>query len=112
MKFLRRFILALAVGVLVSTGLVLFNDTALHIPTRILAMVILSAVALTVAGGVFEVRSWRTPTPEEPPITRIPSAPKSPVEKAIAAMDNANDISSRTERKVRIRIDTEDAHND
>lgn len=109
---IRRLMMALAIGVLFSAGLVLFNNAALQIPGHLLMLVMVSAAGLAVVSGVFEVRSWRTPTPEEPPVAKMPVMPKSPVEKALNAMDSAQDMSSRTERKVRIRIDTEDTRND
>lgn len=111
MKNFRRFLFALAIAVFVSALAIWFNDTALQLPTRLLGMVIASAAGLAVISGVLEVRSWRLPEPEDPPIARYVT-PKSPVEKALEAIDNAKEVSTRTERKVRIRIDTEDARND
>jgi hypothetical protein len=111
MKNIRRFLFALGVAVCMSAVALSISDTALDIPPRILVMVAASSAALAVVSGFLEVRSWQLPTPEDPPVARYVT-PKSPVEKAMEAMDNAADVSTRTERKVRIRIDTEDARND
>ncbi len=111
MKTVRRVLFALAVGVCLSSVLVWLNDTTLHIPAGIIGIVAVSAAALAAFVGVAEIRSWRLPDPEEPPVSRV-ATPRSPVEKAIQAMDDAHEVSTRTERKVRIRIDTEDARSD
>lgn len=111
MKTVRRLIFGLSLFVAAGSAVLWLSQASLPVPPLMLAFIALGALGLAVAAFALEARSWRMPTPEDPPTPSKPVMPKSPVEKALDAMDNAERISSRTERKVRIRIDTEDDSN-
>lgn len=97
MKWLRRVVLMLS-SIALLVGVVLFFFS---IPLALLVLVCaggLSAVAVNA-----ELASWQMPDPEDPPVSK-----QSPIEKAQQKMDEAEEFNSRTERKTRIRIDSDD----
>jgi hypothetical protein len=108
MKTARRLIFGLSLSVSVISLALWLGQASVPIPPLMLALIAAAALGLAVLLLAWEAQSWRMPTPEDPPTPSRPVAPKTPVEKALDAMDNAHEISSRTERKVRIRIDAEE----
>lgn len=108
MKTARRLVFGASLFTAAGSAILWLTQASLPIPPLVLALIALGSVVLAVVTFIWEANSWRTPTPEDPPTPSQPVMPKSPAEKALDAMDNAHEISSRTERKVRIRIDTED----
>jgi hypothetical protein len=107
MKTARRLMFGVSLFIAAGSAVLWLTQASLPIPPLTLALIAAGAFALAVIIFAWEATTWRTPTPEDPPTPSQPIMPKSPAEKALDAMDNAREISSRTERKVRIRIDTE-----
>jgi hypothetical protein len=106
MKTIRRVLFTLSVGTIVSSVVAVTRIASL--PTAIIGIVIVGGVVVAIVSAVLEVRSWQLPTPEEPPMSPPVRQPLSTVEKAVQAMDEAKAVSTRTERKVRIRIEADD----
>lgn len=106
MKNIRRTIFALSLGTIATS---LFAVTKIAtIPVVLVGIVVVSGVLVAIVSAVLEVQSWQLPSPEEPPMSPSIRQPLSTVEKAVQAMDEAKAISTRTERKVRIRIESDD----
>ncbi len=112
MKTARRLIFGLSLSVSVISLVLWLSQASVPIPPLMLALTAAAALSLAVLLLAWEAQSWRMPTPEDPPTPSRPVMPKTPAEKALDAMENAREISSRTERKVRIRIDTEEDNSD
>ncbi|XWX02783.1 hypothetical protein VZO05_09695 [Aggregatilineales bacterium SYSU G02658] len=112
MKTARRLVFGVSLFVAAASAVLWLSEASLPIPPLALVLIAGGAFALAVLAFALEANSWRTPTPEDPPVPSQPITPKSPAEKALDAMDSAREISSRTERKVRIQIDSEDDPND
>ncbi len=114
MKTLRRVLLLLFTGAAVAGALALFGMLALPLDKPVTVLLMLLSGGLASALSWQELASWQLPEPEDPP-SAAHTPPLSPVEKAMRTMDEAEDFNSRTERKVRIRIDAEqddsDGHN-
>lgn len=108
MKALRRLLFGFSVGVVVS-GVLLLTSGEVTFPPMLLGIVLLGAVGLAVIIGYIEVKSWQLPPVEDKPNVKSSRPPKSVVEKAIETMDEVEALSSRTEKKVRIKIDSEDS---
>jgi hypothetical protein len=108
MKALRRLLFGFSVGVVVS-GVLLLSSGEVTFPPMLLGAVLLGAVGLASVTGYSEVKSWQMPPVEEKPNAKSSRPPKSPIEKAMEKMDEAQDFSSRTEKKVKIKIDSEDS---
>ena len=97
MKMFRRIVLIL-VGIAALVGVLLFF---VSIPLALLVTVLAGGVG--VLAGKAELSSWQMPDPED-----APTASQSPIAKAQQKMDEAEEFNSRTERKTRIRIDSDD----
>jgi hypothetical protein len=109
MKTIRRVVFLLSVAVLGLGVLSLFVST-LNVPLKVLGLLLISALVTGIVTAFIEARSWQLPTPEDPPTSKtiIPTV----MDKVEESLKAAEEYNSRTERKVRIRIDTEDSKQD
>jgi hypothetical protein len=112
MKAARRLIFGLSLFVSAVSLVLWLSQANVPVSPLTLALIAAAALGLAIIMLIWEAQSWRMPTPEDPPMPSRPVMPKTPAEKALDAMENARDVSSRTERKVRIRIDTEEDSSD
>ncbi|GEM_PF-4001652 len=106
MKSLRRFLFGFSSGVLLCSALLLGNNSFIQVPTFLIGIVAVAAFGVASITGYNEVKSWQLPDPEEAP--KHKARPKTIIEKAEEALEEAQDLSSRTEKKVKIKIDSED----
>jgi hypothetical protein len=109
MKTIRRVVFLLSVAVLGLGVLSLFVST-LNVPLKVLGLLLISALVTGIVTAFMEARSWQLPTPEDPPTSKI--AIPTVLDKVEESLKAAEEYNSRTERKVRIRIDTEDSKQD
>lgn len=107
MKTVRRVFLLLSTVIAVLGALSLFNLSPLSLGKPLAVLVFLLSGGLASALSWQELASWQLPEPEDPPSARHAPPPTTPIEKAMRTMDDAQEFNSRTERKVRIRIDDE-----